>query len=169
MTPPAQPGSRLPRRLVLDDATILQYSPCRLVVQRETDVPHVVAAVHQFCTGHHFSPVLAAHVATAASELAHNLWMHTRSGGTLELRLLLAGSGGPAGRHGPGVELLAVDSGPGIPDLALALREGWSSGSGLGCGLPGVQRLMDTFDIQSAAGSGTTVRAGKFSLPRSGR
>lgn len=124
-------------------------------VERETDVPHVVAAARHFCLDHGLSPLLAAHVATAASELANNLWMHTTRGGTITLRLLTQ----PARR---GVELLSADKGPGIADLALAQQEGYSTGGGLGCGLPGVQRLMDEFEIRSTPGVGTWVRACKW-------
>lgn len=136
---------------------------CQLTVVRETDVPQVVAAVRHFCIDHGLSALLAAHVATAASELANNLWMHTLRGGTLSLHKL---------DHDPcrlpllhprqGVELVATDDGPGIADLALALSEGYSTGGGMGCGLPGVQRLMDDFDIQSSPGAGTRVRARKW-------
>lgn len=128
---------------------------CRLQVQRETDVPQVVAAAHQFCTAHGLSALAAAHVATAASELANNLWMHAQHGGCVSLRWLDM-------PQRSGVELCASDDGPGIADLALAMQEGWSSGGGMGCGLPGVQRLMDDFCVQSAPGQGTVVRAHKW-------
>lgn len=128
-------------------------------VERETDVPHVVAAAHHFCLDHGLSPLLAAHVATAASELANNLWMHTTRGGTITLRLLTSAHA-PSSRRG--VELLSGDDGPGIADLALAQQEGYSTGGGLGCGLPGVQRLMDEFEIRSTPGVGTWVRACKW-------
>lgn len=130
---------------------------CRVLVRRETDVPQVIAAVRQFCADHGFSALLAAHVATAASELANNLWLHASHGGELALRLL--------DRPRPGLELLASDDGPGIADLTLALREGWSSSGGMGCGLTGVQRLMDSFEIDSAPGRGTRVRACKWATP----
>ena len=132
---------------------------CRLSVQRETDVPHVVAAARRFCTGHGLSPLLAAHVATAASELANNLWMHTTQGGTVSLRLLRL-------LKCTGIELVASDDGPGIADLALALREGYSSAGGMGCGLPGVRRLMDEFELVSAPGAGTRVRTCKWATPQ---
>lgn len=127
---------------------------CRVLVRRETDVPQVIAAVRQFCADHGYPPLLAAHVATAASELANNLWLHATHGGELVLRLL--------DQPRPGLELLASDDGPGIADLTLALREGWSSSGGMGCGLTGVQRLMDSFEIDSAPGRGTRVRACKW-------
>lgn len=129
----------------------------RVAVQRESDVPHAVAAARQFSLAHGATPVQAAAVATVASELANNLWMHARGGGELLLRL----------RRGlrPGVELWSLDQGPGIPDLALAMREGYSTAGGMGCGLPGSQRLMDEFEIASAAGQGTRVRTLKWLGP----
>jgi serine/threonine-protein kinase RsbT len=139
---------------------------CQLTVQRETDVPQVVAATRRFCIDHGLSALLAAHVATSASELANNLWMHASHGGIISLAML---------EHDPrylpqlhprhGVELMSIDHGPGIADVALALREGYSTGGGMGCGLPGVQRLMDDFHIQSSPGVGTRVRARKWAVP----
>lgn len=128
----------------------------RLTVQRETDVPQVVAAAHRFCASQGVSALLAAHVATAASELANNLWMHSRRGGQIALRRLRP----PL--HRPALQLCASDDGPGIADLAQALREGYSSAGGMGCGLPGVGRLMDVFEIQSSAEAGTRVCALKW-------
>ena len=126
-----------------------------LRVARESDVAHVIVSARRFCGAQGLTPLLAAHVATAASELANNLWMHSTRGGQISLAL----RGGTRGR---GVELESLDDGPGIADLSLALREGYSTGGGLGCGLPGVQRLMDEFAIESTVGVGTHVRASKW-------
>lgn len=126
-----------------------------LQVTRESDVAHVIASARRFCRARGLAPMLAAHVATAASELANNLWMHSTQGGRITLALRQSA-------RGRGVELESQDQGPGIADLSLALREGYSTGGGLGCGLPGVQRLMDDFHIESAAGAGTRVVACKW-------
>jgi serine/threonine-protein kinase RsbT len=115
----------------------------------------VIASVNGFCVEHGLGGVFGAHVATAASELANNLWMHADHGGQVEL-LLLRTDGQL------GVELSASDDGPGIADLELALTEGWSSAGGMGCGLSGVQRLMDQFAIDSGPGRGTRVVARKW-------
>jgi serine/threonine-protein kinase RsbT len=130
-------------------------APLSLAVSREADVAPAVAAALRFCTGQGCSPLLAAHVATAASELANNLWMHASRGGRITLRAVQRGSR-------PGVELGAEDQGPGIADIEQAMREGYSTGGGLGCGLPGVQRLMDEFEIASVPGQGTRVTARKW-------
>ncbi len=126
-----------------------------LQVTRESDVAHVISSARRFCGARGMTPMLAAHVATAASELANNLWMHSTRGGSISLALRESA-------RGRGVELESLDAGPGIADLDLALREGYSTGGGLGCGLPGVQRLMDEFHIESAAGTGTRVLARKW-------
>jgi serine/threonine-protein kinase RsbT len=61
-----------------------------------------------------------------------------------------------------GIELEFADEGPGIPDVQLALQEGYSTGRGLGLGLPGAKRLSDEFEIESAEGKGTTIRLRKW-------
>jgi serine/threonine-protein kinase RsbT len=91
-------------------------------------------------------------VATAAAELASNVLLHG-GGGRLEIQLLELHFG---------IELLAIDDGPGIADIALAMREGYSSIGSLGCGLPGVARMMDVVKIETASGKGTRVRACKW-------
>jgi serine/threonine-protein kinase RsbT len=124
-------------------------------VNSELDVARVIAASMHFCADQGLGELFAAHVATAASELANNLWMHTSQGGTVALSMLQV-----AERRG--VELVAQDEGPGIADIPLALSEGYSTGGGLGCGLPGVQRLMDDFEINSTPGLGTRIVARKW-------
>ena len=56
-----------------------------------------------------------------------------------------------------GVKIVARDEGPGIPDLDLAMRDGYSTAGGLGLGLPGARRLMDEFEVKSIVGEGTTI------------
>ncbi|MFC1706968.1 ATP-binding protein [Planctomycetota bacterium] len=94
-------------------------------------------------------------VATSVSELATNLFVHTSQGGILTIRVLDSG-----GRVG--VEILAEDDGPGIPDLSLAMQDGFSTAGGLGGGLPGVKRMMDEFEITSEDGQGVRVVARKW-------
>ena len=69
----------------------------------------------------------------------------------------------PATRNGAqGITIVATDKGPGIADTALAMTDGFSTGGGLGLGLPGTKRLMDDFDLVSEAGQGTTVTATRW-------
>jgi len=102
-----------------------------------------------------FSMSEATLIATAISELARNIVSYANQG-SVTLRPV-HGSNGTTG-----LTIVASDSGPGITDLTLALRDGYSSSGGLGLGLPGVRRLMDEFDIVSSSGSGTTVTVTKW-------
>jgi serine/threonine-protein kinase RsbT len=93
-------------------------------------------------------------IATAISEVARNIVKFARRG-QIVVRYL-----NESGRQG--VSIIARDSGPGIPDLPKALRDGYSTYQGLGLGLPGARRLMDEFDIVTEVGKGTTVSMTKW-------
>jgi len=100
-----------------------------------------------------FDAAACAMLATAVSELARNIIKYAGKG---EVRLTrLEGSR-------PGVEVIAIDQGPGISDTAAALTDHYSSSGTLGLGLPGVRRLMDEFELESEAGKGTRVVARKW-------
>ena len=86
---------------------------------------------------------------TAASELARNIVLYAQ-GGTMTIEHASA-----AGRSG--VRLIFEDAGPGIPDLERAMQDGYSTGKGMGLGLPGAKRLAHEFSITSSPGSGTRV------------
>jgi serine/threonine-protein kinase RsbT len=94
-------------------------------------------------------------VATAISEVARNI---TAYAGTGEIVVRRVNSGGRRG-----VQVVAHDDGPGIDDLERALQDGYTTGGGLGLGLPGARRLMDDFAISSDVGVGTTVTMTKWS------
>ena len=96
----------------------------------------------------------AYYLGTAVTELATNIVRHAECG---EIRLSALTDHDPAG-----IEVVASDSGPGIADLDLALRDGYSTTGGLGGGLPGVIRLMDEVEIHSEPGQGTCIRARKW-------
>lgn len=93
-------------------------------------------------------------IATAISELARNILEYAATG---EIVISLEVKGGR-----PSIVVLARDQGPGIADLAKALGAGYSTGQGLGLGLPGVRSLMDEFDISSTVGQGTLVTVRKW-------
>ncbi len=93
-------------------------------------------------------------VATAISELARNI---VRYAGRGEVILRLVDDHGKRG-----IEVVADDDGPGIPDVAQAMQDGYSTSGSLGLGLPGVRRLMDEFEIKSEFGKGTTVTVRKW-------
>lgn len=96
-----------------------------------------------------FSLVDQTKLVTAASELARNT-LDYGGGGTLHLEWLNE-------RNRPGLRLTFADHGPGIPDVALALQDGYSSGSGMGLGLSGAKRLSHEFTLASKVGEGTQV------------
>lgn len=96
----------------------------------------------------------AALVATAISELARNIVAYAFRG---EIRLDIVHHADRAG-----IVVMAVDAGPGIPNVEQALRDGYSTSGGLGLGLPGVRRLMDQFEIRTSGDAGTTVRVTKW-------
>jgi len=117
-------------------------------VQSEPDVVSVRRRVRDASARLGFSLVDQTKVVTAASELARNTIIYG-GGGTLRLELL----------NGPrnGLRLIFEDKGPGIADIELALRDGFTTGAGLGLGLGGAKRLVNDFDIASRPGEGTRV------------
>jgi serine/threonine-protein kinase RsbT len=117
-------------------------------IKSEPDVVAVRKRVRELCTQLGFTLVDQTKVVTAASELARNTMIHG-GGGTMQLESL----------NGPrvGIRLKFEDQGPGIPDIELALRDGFTTGSGLGLGLGGAKRLVNEFEINSRAGEGTRV------------
>jgi serine/threonine-protein kinase RsbT len=96
-----------------------------------------------------FSLVDQTKMVTAASELARNTLIYG-GGGTLKWSLLSEGAK-------KGLRLTFEDHGPGIPNMELALTDGWSSGTGLGLGLTGTRRLVNEFEIHSVVGEGTRI------------
>lgn len=93
-------------------------------------------------------------IVTAASELARNTLVHGGGGGA-KIELLVEG-------ERCGLRASFFDSGPGIADVQLAMKEGYTSGNGLGLGLSGSRRLVDDFNIETAVGEGTRVTVIKW-------
>jgi serine/threonine-protein kinase RsbT len=120
----------------------------------------IVAARHQAreaAKGLGFGSVDQSRIATAVSELARNVARYATGGrGEVVVRELLPGDARP------GLEVVVRDEGPGIANVEQALRNGFSTGKGLGMGLPGTKRLMDEMAIDSAPGHGTTVTIRKW-------
>ena len=94
-------------------------------------------------------------LATAISEVARNITAYAGEG---EVRLRIVR--GTNGRQG--IEVIASDEGPGIANVELALQDGYTTGGGLGLGLPGARRLVDEFELRTTPGEGTTVRLVKW-------
>jgi len=94
-------------------------------------------------------------LATAISEVARNITAYATRG-EVTLKIVRDGNGRA------GIEVLAIDQGPGIENIERALQDGFTTGGGLGLGLPGARRLVDEFEIESAPQQGTTVRLVKW-------
>src|SRR5512140_2547189 len=118
-------------------------------IQSSADVVAVRQAVRMGATELGFSLVDQTKIVTAASELARNT-LDYGGGGALHLQTLNDGLR-------KGLKLMFEDHGPGIPDIQMALKDGFTSGGGLGLGLGGARRLVNDFDIQSKVGEGTRV------------
>ncbi len=101
-----------------------------------------------------FGVIDQARIATAISELTRNIVQYAEEGRAI-IRELDSG-----GRRG--IEIICEDQGPGIPDVELALRDGYSTSKSLGMGMSGARRLMDEFEIVSELGVGTTVTIRKW-------
>src|SRR6187455_1883512 len=93
-------------------------------------------------------------IITAASELARNMLKYAK-GGTVVMEIVTKG-------RENGIRLTFLDKGPGIADIALAMKDGYSTGKSLGLGLPGTKRLMSEFEIESVVGKGTKVTVVKW-------
>jgi len=125
-----------------------------IAVEADSDVVRIRQVVRDVAVAARLSLVDQTKLVTAASELARNTLVYG-GGGKTSVRLV--------DRHGVvGVEVIFTDDGPGIENLDLALTDGWTSGNGLGLGLTGARRLVDEFELDTAPGSGTTVRIVKW-------
>jgi serine/threonine-protein kinase RsbT len=117
-------------------------------LRSQHDIVMARQVVRRLCQELRFSLVDQTKMVTAASELARNTLIYG-GGGDMHWQTLA---------NGPkrGLRLEFIDQGPGIPDLELALTDGWTSGSGLGLGLSGARRLANEFDIETSP-TGTRV------------
>ncbi len=126
----------------------------RLQISVETDASRAALEATQYSRSAGFDETPSRLIATAVSELARNILKYARNG---EIRLRRVSGG-----NGRGVEIEAVDRGPGIADPKAAMQDHFSSGGTLGLGLPGVKRMMDEFSLESTLGEGTRVTAVKW-------
>jgi serine/threonine-protein kinase RsbT len=125
-----------------------------LPIRSEGDVVAVRQVTRAWAAELGFSLVDQTKVVTAASELARNTLIHG-GGGSVRLETLAQGVR-------KGLRLTFEDNGPGIPDIDLALKDGYTTGGGLGLGLSGSKRLMSDFDIVSKVGEGTKITVTKW-------
>lgn len=121
-----------------------------IALEGERDIAVARGAVRTMAAAIGFSLLDQTRLATVTSELARNVVKYARRG-----RMIAQPTTSSNGRDG--LRLIFEDSGPGIPDIEAAMRDGFTTGRGLGKGLPGSKRLVDEFLIESAPGRGTRV------------
>jgi serine/threonine-protein kinase RsbT len=126
----------------------------RVAIDRDVDIVTARQLGRELATLAGFTGSDLTLIATAISEVARNIVVYAERG---EIRLGLANRNGRRG-----LEVIASDEGPGIPDINQAMQDGFSTGRSLGLGLPGARRLMDEFEIVSEVGKGTTVTMRKW-------
>ena len=125
-----------------------------ITVQGSEEVVRVRHLVRKHAVDIGFSLVEQTKIVTAASELARNM-VDYGGGGTLILEAIEDGAR-------KGLRLIFQDEGPGIPDVEQALRDGFTTGNGMGLGLGGARRLSNQFEIKSAPGEGTRVTIARW-------
>src|SRR5579864_8207799 len=126
----------------------------RVLIERDTDIVVARQKGREIALAVGFSGSDPTLVATAISEIARNIVLYAQRG---EIMMR------PAEENGKrGIIIVARDNGPGIADVDVAMRDGYSTGKSIGLGLPGARRLMDAFEIVSQVGVGTTVTMKKW-------
>jgi serine/threonine-protein kinase RsbT len=126
----------------------------RITIRSDDDVVAARREARELAASLGFEPTDLTLLATAISEVARNITAYAGEG---EIVVSVRNSGGRLG-----IRVVARDAGPGIDDVDLALRDGYSTGDGLGLGLPGARRLVDEFAIDTAPGRGTVVSMVKW-------
>ena len=126
----------------------------RLAVRDDVDIVGARQTARELARALGFSETDLTLIATAVSEIARNMVQYGKGG---EMAFFVVD-----GSATHGLAVTAVDRGPGIPDLARAMEDGYTTGNGLGLGLPGARRLMDDFKIESQLQVGTTVTMVKW-------
>ena len=128
---------------------MVSLSKDEILVKREQDVILVRNRVKEVAVRIKMGLVNQTRLITAASELLRNMLRYA-DGGVCLIEVVSNG-------RNNGVRLTFTDKGPGIPDITLAMKDGYSTGKSLGLGLPGTKRLVNEFDIKSVVGEGTKV------------
>ncbi|RZM28475.1 MAG: anti-sigma regulatory factor [Pedobacter sp.] len=120
-----------------------------ILINKEQDVVFLKNRVKETAVRIKMGLVNQTRLITAASELVRNM-MRYANGGVCIIEVVSSG-------RTNGVRLTFSDRGPGIPDIAAAMRDGFSTGKSLGLGLPGTKRLVNEFDLKSKVGEGTVI------------
>jgi serine/threonine-protein kinase RsbT len=140
-------GPRPARVVAVSDETCV-------AIEREADIVTARQKGRELAAATGFSSTDQTIIALAISEIARNIISYAQRGKIMLSRLNVAGR--------RGVLIVALDNGPGIADIELAMRDGYSTANSLGVGLPGAKRVMDDFELVSAPGQGTTVTMKKW-------
>jgi len=120
-----------------------------MLIEKEQDVVPFRNRVKEYAVKIGMSVVNQTKLITAASELVRNMLKYA-GGGKTKMEVISEG-------RNSGIRLVFEDNGPGIKDIAQAMKEGFSTGQSLGVGLPGAKRLVNEFEIKSSPGEGTVV------------
>lgn len=129
----------------------------QVVISVEADIVTARQVARQAAIEAGFGPMDQSRITTAVSELARNIVRYATGGrGDIVIRAI-EGAGGTRG-----LEVTVKDQGPGIADIDRAMRQGFSTGKGLGLGLGGTKRLMDEMQVDSEVGVGTTIVVRKW-------
>ena len=131
----------------------------RIAIESDSDVVTARQRARELAADLEFTSTDQTLLATAISEVARNITTYAVRG-----EVILDTVRDNGGREG--IRVVARDDGPGIADIERALQDGYTSGGGLGIGLPGARRLVDEFAIESAPSEGTTVTLVKWSRSR---
>jgi len=126
----------------------------KMQIEKEQDVVPFRNRVKENAVKIGMSLVNQTKLITAASELVRNMLKYA-NGGTVLIEVISQG-------RDSGIRLVFQDKGPGIEDISLAMKDGYTTGKSLGIGLPGAKRLVNEFDIKSEVGTGTTVSIVKW-------
>lgn len=125
-----------------------------MIISREIDVIPFRNRLKEYAVKIGMSLVNQTKIITAGSELARNMLRYA-DGGKVTIEVVSKG-------RENGLRLIFADEGPGIPDINLAMKDGYSTAKSLGLGLPGTRRLVSEFSIESSVGKGTTVTVTKW-------
>jgi serine/threonine-protein kinase RsbT len=130
-------------------ATIISLNKDKMPIVREHDVVPFRNRVKEYAVKIRMGLINQTKLITAASELVRNMLRYA-NGGEVLIEVITRG-------RDTGIRLTFKDEGPGITDISLAMKDGYSTGKSLGLGLPGTKRLVNEFDIKSEVGKGTKI------------
>lgn len=130
------------------------FPPKVATIRSDLDIVIARTMTRELAKSLGFGSIDQARIATAVSELARNIFLYAGSGSVMAKPVTAKGL--------TGIEIVCTDEGPGIANVDLVMRDGYSTSRGMGMGLPGAKRLMDEFTVCSQEGVGTTITCRKW-------